>query len=87
MTTNMENFSEQRKKFLNFDWLKICRLQFHGYKIENGELDTRIRKASAVMRQLYRLVAFRRKLCTKAKLSKFSKQFLFVPSPIIMSFG
>ena len=31
-----EKFYEPRKKFWNFDWLKISRFQFHEYKIEKG---------------------------------------------------
>ena len=38
---------------------------------QNSELDIRIGKASAVMRQLHRSMVLKRKLCTKAKLSIF----------------
>ena len=38
---------------------------------QNSELDIRIGKASAVMRQLHRSVVLKRELCTKAKLFIF----------------
>ena len=38
---------------------------------QDRELDTRLGKASAVMRQLYRLVILKRESCTKAKFSVF----------------
>ena len=44
---------------------------------QDNELDTRIGKASAVMRQLCRSVVLKQELCTKAKLSVFRS--IFVP--------
>ena len=44
---------------------------------QDNELDTSIRKASAVMRQLYRSVVLKRELYTKAKLSVF--RLVFAP--------
>ena len=49
---------------------------------QNSELDIRIGKASAVMRQLHRSVVLKRELCTKAKLSIFTS--VYVP---ILSVG
>ena len=49
---------------------------------QNSELDIRIRKASAVMRQLHRSVVLKRELCTKAKLSIF--RLVYVP---ILTYG
>ena len=45
---------------------------------QNSELDTRIGKASAIMRQLHRSVILKRELCTKAKLSVFRS--VYVPT-------
>ena len=49
---------------------------------QNSKLDTHIRKASAVMRQLHRSVVLKRELCTKAKLSIFRS--VYVP---ILTYG
>ena len=49
---------------------------------QNSELDIRIGKASAVMRQLHRSVVLKRELCTKAKLSIFRS--VYVP---ILTYG
>ena len=43
---------------------------------QDNELDTRIGKASAVMRQLYQSVVLKPELCTKAKLSLFRSVFV-----------
>ena len=43
---------------------------------QDRKLDRLIGKASAVMRQLYRLIVLKRDLCTKAKLSVFRLVFL-----------
>ena len=43
---------------------------------KDNELNSRIGKASAVMRQLYRSVVLKRELCTKAKLSVFRSVFV-----------
>ena len=48
----------------------------------NSELDIRIGKASAVMRQLHRSVVLKRELCAKAKLSIFRS--VYVP---ILTYG
>ena len=45
---------------------------------QNSELDIRIGKASAVMRQLYRFVVLKRELCTKAKLSIFRSVYVLI---------
>ena len=45
---------------------------------QDKEMDKRIGKASAVIRQLYRSVVLKRELCTKAKLSVFRS--VFVPT-------
>ena len=42
---------------------------------QNSELDIRIGKASAVMRQLHRSVVLKRELCTRAKLSIFRSAY------------
>ena len=49
---------------------------------DRQERDTRIQKGSAVMRQLYRSIVLKRKLCTKAKLFVFRS--VFVP---ILTYG
>ena len=49
---------------------------------QDNELDTRIGKASAIMRQLYRSVVLKRELRTKAKLFVFRS--VFVP---ILTYG
>ena len=49
---------------------------------QNSELDIRIGKASAVMRQLHRSVVLKWELCTKAKLSIFRS--VYVP---ILTYG
>ena len=49
---------------------------------QDNELDTRIGKASAIMRQLCQSVVLKRELCTRAKLSVF--KLVFVP---ILSYG
>ena len=55
---------------------------------QDNELDTRIGKASAVMRQLYQSVGLKRQLCTEAKQSfLFLDQFLFLSLPVVMSVG
>ena len=43
---------------------------------QNSELDIRIGKASAVLRQLHRSVVLKRELCTKAKLSIFRSVYV-----------
>ena len=43
---------------------------------QNSELDIRIGKASAVMRQLHRSVVLKRELCTRAKLSVFKSVYV-----------
>ena len=43
---------------------------------QNSELDIRIGKTSAVMRQLHRSVVLKRELCTKAKLSIFRSVYV-----------
>ena len=45
---------------------------------QDNKLDTRIGKASAVMRQLHRSVVLKRELCTKAKLSVFRSGFVLI---------
>ena len=45
---------------------------------QNSELDIRIGKASAVMRQLHRSVALKRELCIKAKLSTFRSVYVHI---------
>ena len=45
---------------------------------QNSELDIRIGKASAVMRQLHRSVLLKRELCTKAKLSIFRSVYVTI---------
>ena len=49
---------------------------------QDNELDTRIKKASAMMRQLYRSVVLKRELCKKTKFSVFRS--VFVP---ILAYG
>ena len=43
---------------------------------QDDKLDTRIGKASALIRQLYRSVVLKRELCTKAKFSVFRSVFV-----------
>ena len=45
---------------------------------KDNKLDTRIGKASAVMRQLFRSVVLKRELCTNAKLSVFRSVFVSI---------
>ena len=45
---------------------------------QNNELDTRIEKVSAEMRQLYRSVVLKQELYTKAKLSVFRSVFVLI---------
>ena len=45
---------------------------------QNSELDIRIGKAGAVMRQLHRSVLLKRELCTKAKLSIFRSVYVTI---------
>ena len=61
---------QQTEKF------KHLRVAFSSDGRQDNELDTRIRKASAVMRQLYRSVVLKRELCTKAKFSVFRSVFV-----------
>ena len=56
---------QQTEKF------KYLRVTFSSDDVQNDELDTRIAKASAIMRQLYRSLVLKRELCTKVKLSVF----------------
>ena len=51
------------------DKFKYLRVTFSSDGRQDKEQDTRIAKASAVMRQLYRSVVLKRELCTKTKLS------------------
>ena len=67
---------QQTEKF------KYLGVTFSSDARQNNELDTRIRKSSVIMRQLYRSVVLRRELCTKAKLSVFRS--VFVP---ILTYG
>ena len=60
--------------------LKYLGVTFSRDGRQDNELDTHIKKASAEMRQPYRLVVLKRELCTKAKLSIF--RLYFVPIPI-----
>ena len=53
---------------------------------QDNELDTRIGKASTVMRQLYRSVVLI-KSCVQKQNFLFSDQFLFLSSPMVMSVG
>ena len=45
---------------------------------QNSELDIRIGKASAVMRQLHQSVVLKQELCTKAKLSIFRSVYVSI---------
>ncbi|KAI3376739.1 hypothetical protein L3Q82_000006 [Scortum barcoo] len=51
------------------------------------EIDRRIGAASAVMRSVYRTVVVKKELSRKAKLSRFTGQSTFPPSPMVMNFG
>ena len=57
---------------------KYLGVTFSSDSRQDNELDTRIEKASAVMRQLYRSVALKRELCTKAKLPVFRSVFVSI---------
>ena len=67
---------QKMKKFKNF------KVTFTSDGRQGNESDTLIRKASAVMRQLYRSVVLKQKLCTKAKFSVFRS--VFVP---VLTYG
>ena len=56
---------QQMEKF------KYSRFTFSSDGRQDNELDTRIGKASAVMRQFYRSIVLKRVLCTEANLSVF----------------
>ena len=71
---------QQTEKF------KYLGVTFSSYSRQINKLDTRIGKASAVMRQPYRSVVLKRELCTKAKLSVF-RSVLFLSSPMVVSVG
>ena len=43
---------------------------------QNSELDNRITKASAIIRQLHRSMVLKREFCTKAKLSIFRSVYV-----------
>ncbi|KAI3356259.1 hypothetical protein L3Q82_017506 [Scortum barcoo] len=51
------------------------------------EIDRRIGAASAVMRSVYRTIVVKKELSRKAKLSIFTGQSTFPPSPMVMNFG
>ena len=59
---------------------KYHRVTFSNDGRQNNELDTRIGKASAVMRQLYQSVVLKRELCTSAKFSVFRSVFVPIPT-------
>ena len=61
------------KQSKNFKYLGVS---FASVGRQNSELDTRIGKASAVMRQLHLSVVLKRELCTKAKLSIFRSVYV-----------
>ena len=62
--------------------LRYLEVTFSSDSRQDNELDTRIRKASAVMCQLCQSVVLKRELCTKAKLSVFRS--VFVP---VLTYG
>ena len=55
---------------------KYVEVAFSSDGRQYNKLDSRIEKASAVMRQLYRSVVLKRELCTKAKHSVFRSVFV-----------
>ena len=55
---------------------KYCGVTFSSDGRQENELDTRIGKTNAVIRQLYRSVVLKRELSTKAKLSVFRSVFV-----------
>ena len=61
---------------------QILRVSFTSDDRQNSELDIRIGKAGAVMRQLHRYVTLNRELCTRAKLSNFRS--IYVP---VLTYG
>ena len=62
--------------------IQVSRVSFTSDGRQNSELDIRIGKASAVMRQLHRSVVLKRELRTRAKLSIFGS--VYVP---ILTYG
>ena len=68
--------------FKQTDKFKYLGVTFTSDGRQDNKLDTRIGKASAVIRQLCQSVVLKRKLCTKAKLSVFKS--VFVP---ILTYG
>ena len=63
------------KQVEKFKYLGVA---FTGNKKKDKELDTRIGKASAVMRALHYLVVMKRELSKKAKLSIFKPVFVLI---------
>ena len=63
------------KQVEKFKYLGVA---FTSDERQDKELDTRIRKASAVMRALHDSVVMKRKLLKKAKLSIFNKTVVIV---------
>ena len=60
--------------------LKYLGVSFTRGDRQNSELDIRIGKASAVMRQLHQSVVLKRVLCTKPKLSIFRSVYDPIPT-------
>ena len=69
---------QQTEKF------KYLEITFSSDGKQHNKLDTRIGKASTLMRQLYQSVVLKRELCTKANFLS-SNQFLFLSSLMVMS--
>ena len=57
---------------------KYLGVTFLSHGRQDNKLDSHVEKASAVMRQLCRLVVLKRELCTKAKLSVFKSVFVSI---------
>ena len=76
-------FSKKRSNSPADKKFKYLEVTFSSDGRQDNELDTRIGKASAVIRQLYRSVALKRELCTKAKLSVFRSVFVLSSSKVM----
>ena len=76
------SFQANRVTIQQTEKFKYLGVRFSTDGRQDNKLDTRIGKASAVMRQLYWLVVLKRELCTKAKLFVF--RLIFVP---ILTYG
>ena len=70
------SFQTNRVTLQQMEKFKYLEATFSSDGKQSNEVDIRIGKASAIMRQLYQSVVMKRELCTKAKLFVFRSVFL-----------